>query len=52
MKQYFDHYLKDALAPLWMTKGIDQLDKKRLGPEVMETDNLIIGLLDSQICAI
>ncbi|WP_420386602.1 S9 family peptidase [Roseivirga sp.] len=38
MKQYFDHYLKDAPAPLWMTGGIDHLDKKRLGPEVMEKD--------------
>lgn len=39
MKQYFDHYLKDAPAPLWMTKGIDHLDKKRLGPEVIEKGN-------------
>lgn len=36
MKQYFDHYLKDAEAPLWMKKGVDHLDKKRIGPEVME----------------
>ncbi|MGW8123178.1 S9 family peptidase [Roseivirga echinicomitans] len=36
MKQYFDHYLKDAPAPLWMTEGIPHLDKKKIGPEVME----------------
>ena len=35
MKQYFDHFLKGAEAPLWMTQGIAQSDKKRLGPEVM-----------------
>jgi len=39
MKQYFDHYLKDAPAPLWMKKGIDHLDKKRLGPEILEKGN-------------
>jgi hypothetical protein len=22
MKQFFDHYLKDMPAPIWMTKGI------------------------------
>lgn len=36
MKQYFDHYLKDAPAPLWMKEGVKHLDKKRIGPEVME----------------
>tara|TARA_R110000796_G_scaffold252627_1_gene389025 strand:- start:110611 stop:113349 length:2739 start_codon:yes stop_codon:yes gene_type:complete len=36
MKQYFDHYLKGAPAPLWMTQGIPNADKKRIGPEVME----------------
>jgi dipeptidyl aminopeptidase/acylaminoacyl peptidase len=39
MKQYFDYYLKDAPAPLWMKKGIDHLDKKRLGPELLMKDN-------------
>lgn len=39
MKQYFDHYLKNAPAPLWMTKGIKHLDKKRLGPEVIEVED-------------
>ena len=33
MKQYFDHFLKDADAPLWMTKGVKHLDKKRVKPE-------------------
>ncbi|KYG72771.1 prolyl oligopeptidase family serine peptidase [Roseivirga echinicomitans] len=36
MKQYFDHYLKGAEAPLWMKEGIPNADKKRVGPEVME----------------
>lgn len=36
MKQYFDHYLKDAEAPLWMKEGVKHLDKGRVGPEVME----------------
>uniref|UniRef100_UPI0040478770 prolyl oligopeptidase family serine peptidase n=1 Tax=Roseivirga sp. TaxID=1964215 RepID=UPI0040478770 len=35
MKQYFDHFLKGTAAPLWMTQGIPQRDKKRVGPEVM-----------------
>jgi dipeptidyl aminopeptidase/acylaminoacyl peptidase len=28
MKQYFDHHLKGATAPDWMTKGIPFLEKK------------------------
>ena len=36
MKQYFDHYLKYAEAPLWMKEGVKHLDKGRVGPEVME----------------
>jgi alpha-beta hydrolase superfamily lysophospholipase len=39
MKQYFDHYLKDSVAPLWMKKGIPHLDKKRLGPDLLDTGN-------------
>lgn len=27
MKQYFDHYLKDAPAPKWMTDGVPQVRK-------------------------
>ena len=27
MKQYFDHYLKDAPAPKWMTEGVPQTKK-------------------------
>ncbi len=33
MKQYFDHFLKDAEAPVWMTNGVKHLDKKRVKPE-------------------
>jgi dipeptidyl aminopeptidase/acylaminoacyl peptidase len=36
MKQYFDHYLMGTEAPTWMTQGIPHLDKKRVGPEVMD----------------
>ena len=39
MKQYFDYYLKDTPAPLWMKEGINHADKKRIGPEVLEKDN-------------
>jgi len=28
MMQFFDHYLKDAPAPEWMTKGVNALYKK------------------------
>tara|TARA_R110002073_G_scaffold72537_1_gene177297 strand:- start:289417 stop:292161 length:2745 start_codon:yes stop_codon:yes gene_type:complete len=38
MKQYFDHYLKGDVAPLWMKEGIPHLKKNRLGPEVLEAD--------------
>jgi dipeptidyl aminopeptidase/acylaminoacyl peptidase len=33
MKQYFDHYLKDAPAPTWMTDGVPFLEKDRIGPK-------------------
>lgn len=29
MMQFFDHYLKDEKAPVWMTKGVNILDKKK-----------------------
>lgn len=29
MRQYFDHYLKDAPAPAWMTDGVPQVRKAR-----------------------
>jgi dipeptidyl aminopeptidase/acylaminoacyl peptidase len=32
MRQYFDHYLKDAPAPRWMTDGVPFLEKDRVGP--------------------
>jgi hypothetical protein len=32
MKQYFDHYLKGAPAPTWMTEGVPFLEKDRIGP--------------------
>jgi len=32
MKQYFDHYLKDALAPSWMTDGVPNLRKGLAAP--------------------
>jgi dipeptidyl aminopeptidase/acylaminoacyl peptidase len=27
MMQFFDHYLKDAPAPIWMTKGVPRSEK-------------------------
>ena len=33
MKQYFDHYLKDAPAPTWMRVGVPFLEKDRIGPK-------------------
>jgi dipeptidyl aminopeptidase/acylaminoacyl peptidase len=33
MRQYFDHYLKGAPAPRWMTEGVPFLEKGRVGPE-------------------
>jgi hypothetical protein len=39
MKQYFDHYLKDDVAPLWIKEGITHLNKNRLGPDVLMKDN-------------
>ncbi len=29
MKEFFDHYLKDAPAPAWMTEGVPFLDRAR-----------------------
>lgn len=39
MKQYFDHYLKGDVAPLWIKEGITHLNKNRLGPDVLMKDN-------------
>ena len=39
MKQYFDHYLKGTIAPMWMKEGVDHLDKKRVGPDVLGRGN-------------
>ncbi len=32
MKQFFDHYLKDAPAPAWMTDGVPTLKKGQTAP--------------------
>ena len=32
MKQYFDHYLKGAPAPRWMTEGVPHLQKGTVAP--------------------
>jgi len=39
MKQYFDHHLKGTIAPMWMKEGIDHLDKKRVGPDMLGKGN-------------
>jgi len=37
MQQFFDHYLKGALAPVWMEYGIPAVDKgKKFGYELVE----------------
>ena len=37
LQQFFDHYLKDAPAPVWLEKGIPAVDKgKTLGLELIE----------------
>lgn len=33
MRQYFDHYLKDAPMPRWMAEGVPFLQKERIGPK-------------------
>jgi len=38
MKQYFDHYLKDSPAPLWLKEGVPHANKTRLGPDVLEKE--------------
>ena len=32
MKQFFDHYLKGAPAPKWMTDGVSQVEKPTATP--------------------
>ena len=36
MRQFFDHYLKGAPAPVWMTDGVPQV-KKGLDPTILAT---------------
>ena len=37
MQQFFDHYLQDAPAPVWMSDGIPAVDKgKTLGLDFVE----------------
>ena len=39
MQQFFDHYLRNAPAPVWMEKGVPAVDKGRtLGTELLEPD--------------
>ena len=40
MQQFFDHYLQDAPAPVWMEKGVPAVDKGRtLGTELVRPDS-------------
>ncbi len=40
MQQFFDHYLQDAPAPVWMEKGVPAVDKGRtLGTELVKPDS-------------
>jgi len=37
MKQFFDHYLQGAAAPIWMEEGVPAVDKgRKSGYELME----------------
>lgn len=36
MMQFFDHYLKDAPAPEWMTKGVPAVDKGKVNGFALE----------------
>jgi len=39
MRQFFDHYLKDEPAPVWLEKGIPAIDKgKELGYELIDEE--------------
>ncbi|MFQ5639798.1 MAG: prolyl oligopeptidase family serine peptidase, partial [bacterium] len=39
LQQFFDHYLKDAPAPVWMKQGVPALKKgKTFGTELMSSD--------------
>ncbi len=41
MKQFFDHYLKDAPAPDWIVNGVSQTDKEYAAPvDPVVTDSL------------
>ena len=37
MQQYFDHYLKGARAPAWMTKGVPYLDRDKTELEALHS---------------
>ena len=40
MQQFFDYYLQDAPAPVWMEKGVPAVDKGRtLGTELVKPDS-------------
>ena len=40
MQQFFDHYLQDAPAPVWMEKGVPAVDKGRtLGTRLLRPDS-------------
>lgn len=40
MRQFFDHYLKDAPAPMWLEKGIPAIDKgKELGYDLIDKND-------------
>ena len=39
MQQFFDHYLKDAPAPVWLVEGVPAVDKGKVsGLELMEVE--------------
>jgi hypothetical protein len=38
LTQFFDHYLKDAPAPIWMTRGIKAIDKGKTTGYELDTE--------------
>jgi hypothetical protein len=49
MKQFFDHFLKDKPAPLWMTRGVEAKNKTiESGLEFDTKDNQLKSGLDSK----
>ena len=45
MKQFFDHYCKDAPAPAWMIEGVPYLERDKASPTDMPASSRSEGLV-------